>query len=39
VRDQVAEHGAAFANAEGGVLILGLEDDGTVTGHDLPPSR
>ncbi len=36
VRDQVAEYVAAFANAEGGVLILGLEDDGEVTGHDLP---
>lgn len=37
VRDQVAEYVAAFANAEGGVLILGLEDDGEVTGHSLPP--
>ena len=37
VRDQVAEYVAAFANAEGGVLILGLEDDGSVTGHNLPP--
>ena len=36
VRDQVAEYVAAFANAEGGVLILGLEDDGEVSGHDLP---
>lgn len=36
VRDQVAEYVAAFANAEGGVLMLGLEDDGTVTGHALP---
>ena len=36
VRDQVAEYVAAFANAEGGVLILGLEDDGEVTGHALP---
>ncbi len=33
VRDQVAEYVAAFANAEGGVLILGIEDDGTVSGH------
>ncbi len=37
VRDQVAEYVAAFASAEGGVHILGLEDDGEVTGHDLPP--
>ena len=36
VRDQVAEYIAAFANAEGGVLILGIEDDRTVTGHQLP---
>jgi len=33
VRDQVAEYVAAFANADGGVLVLGVEDDGTVTGH------
>ncbi len=36
VRDQVAEYVAAFANAEGGVLILGVEDDGTLTGHRYP---
>ncbi|WP_437338403.1 ATP-binding protein [Sorangium sp. So ce394] len=36
VRDQVAEYVAAFANAEGGVLVLGLEDDGTSTGHRYP---
>jgi len=36
VRDQVAEYVAAFANAEGGVLVLGIEDDGSVTGHSLP---
>ena len=28
---------AGFANAEGGVLILGIEDDHRVTGHQLPP--
>ena len=33
VRDQIAKYIAAFANADGGVLILGLEDDGSVTGH------
>jgi ATP-dependent DNA helicase RecG len=36
VRDQVAEYVAAFANAEGGVLVLGVEDDGDVTGHAYP---
>lgn len=36
VRDDTAEVVAAFANSEGGVLILGIEDDGTVTGHDYP---
>ena len=36
VRDQIAEYVAGFANAEGGVLILGLEDDGEITGHELP---
>ena len=29
VRDQVAEYVAGFANAEGGVLVLGIEDDRT----------
>jgi ATP-dependent DNA helicase RecG len=38
VRDQVAEQVAGFANAEGGVLILGIEDDHRVTGHQLPPA-
>ena len=37
VREQVAEYVAAFANADGGVLVLGIEDDGTVTGHSVPP--
>ena len=36
VRDEVAEVVAAFANAEGGILILGIEDDGEITGHKLP---
>jgi ATP-dependent DNA helicase RecG len=36
VRDQVARWVAGFANAEGGVLILGIEDDHTITGHQLP---
>lgn len=33
VREHIAECVAAFANAEGGVAIFGIEDDGTVTGH------
>ena len=37
VRDQIAEYAAAFANADGGVLILGMEDDGACTGHGYPP--
>ncbi|MFT7519570.1 MAG: ATP-dependent DNA helicase RecG [Kiritimatiellia bacterium] len=37
VRDQIAKVVASFANAEGGVLILGLEDDGKLTGHRYPP--
>lgn len=36
VRDNIAEVVAAFANADGGVLVLGIEDDGTVTGHGYP---
>ena len=36
VRDYIAKYVAAFANAEGGDLILGAEDDGTPTGHAYP---
>lgn len=36
VRDEIAEYVAAFANAEGGLLVLGVEDDGTVSGHGYP---
>jgi hypothetical protein len=36
VRDQVAKYVAAFANADGGLLLLGIENNGTVTGHTLP---
>ncbi len=42
VRDvarDVAETITAMANADGGVLVLGLEDDGTVTGVDYPDNR
>jgi len=35
-RDFVAEYVAAFANADGGTLVLGVEDDGTPTGHGYP---
>lgn len=33
LRATVAEYVAAFANADGGTLVVGVEDDGTVTGH------
>jgi ATP-dependent DNA helicase RecG len=36
VRDTIAEAVAAFANADGGTLILGVEDDGVPTGHSYP---
>ena len=36
VRDEIAQYVAAFANADGGTLVLGAEDDGTVTGHAYP---
>ena len=39
VRDQIAEHVAGFANAEGGVLVLGVEDDGAITGHRYPADQ
>lgn len=32
---QVAEHISAFANAEGGTLVIGIEDDGEVTGFKM----
>ncbi|MBI5882178.1 MAG: putative DNA binding domain-containing protein [Elusimicrobia bacterium] len=36
VRDTVAEYAAAFANADGGTLVLGVEDDGAPSGHRYP---
>lgn len=36
VRDAIAEYVAAFANADGGLLVLGVEDEGTPTGHGYP---
>jgi len=42
VRDvarDVAETLAAMANADGGALVLGIEDDGTISGADAPEDR
>lgn len=36
VRDLIAESVAAFANADGGTLLVGVEDDGTPSGHSCP---
>jgi ATP-dependent DNA helicase RecG len=36
VRDAIAEYVAAFANADGGTLVLGVDDDGGVSGHGYP---
>lgn len=36
VRDTIAEYVAAFANADGGPLLLGVEDDGRATRHGYP---
>lgn len=33
MRDKIAEVIAAFANADGGMLFVGVEDDGNPTGH------
>lgn len=37
VRDEIAQYVAAFANSDGGLLILGQEDDFTLSGHGYPP--
>ena len=39
VRDQIAEQVAAFANADGGTLLLGVEDNGTVRGTAILSRR
>ena len=35
-RDKIANAVAAFANADGGLLLVGVDDDGTATGHGYP---
>lgn len=39
VAQDVAETLTAMANADGGTLALGIEDDGTLTGLNFPPDR
>jgi ATP-dependent DNA helicase RecG len=40
VASDVAETLSAMANADGGTLVLGIEDDGiTISGVDYPPDR
>ena len=39
VARDVAETMAAMANADGGILVLGVEDSGAVTGVNYPPDR
>ncbi len=39
VAHDIAETLAAMANADGGALVLGIEDDGTPTGMSYPPDR
>lgn len=36
---KVAEHISAFANAEGGTLVIGIEDDGEITGFKFPKTK
>ena len=35
----VAKHISAFANAEGGILVIGVEDNGEITGFKYPQSK
>ncbi len=35
----IARHLIAFSNANGGVLAIGIEDDGSVTGFDYPQAN
>jgi len=39
VANDIAETLVAMANADGGTLVLGIEDDGTPTGYDYPADR
>ncbi len=36
VRDQIADQVAGFANADGGIVVFGVEDDASITGHSYP---
>ena len=36
LRDKIADVVTAFANADGGLLLVGVDDDGTATGHGYP---
>ncbi|NLM66566.1 MAG: ATP-dependent DNA helicase RecG, partial [Enterococcus sp.] len=36
---KIAEHISAFSNAEGGTLIIGIEDDGEITGFKHPKTK
>jgi ATP-dependent DNA helicase RecG len=38
VRDEIAKYVAAFANADGGILVMGAEDNGAPTGHGYDPA-
>lgn len=37
--DRIVESAVAFANAKGGMIIIGVPDKGTVTGIDLDLSK
>lgn len=39
IAHDIAEALAAFANADGGELVVGIEDDGTVWGCRMPTPR
>jgi ATP-dependent DNA helicase RecG len=39
VAKDIAETLSAMANADGGTLVVGVEDDGTLTGADYPEDR
>lgn len=39
LRAKVAEYVAAFANADGGTLVVGVEDDGIASGHGRTPEE